>query len=128
MGNYLIIMGVEQSTETLADLTWEDHKIIAEKVLEGAKIGKIGTEKVLEYMENNTDQLEKIEASCRGMHEVMGDHYFIGNVQFRNRWVTLVDIYMPFIIMLEAKLREFSEGDADRLMQNKDAVIDFLKR
>ena len=99
-------MGLEQSTETRTDLTWEDHKILAENVFEGARIGKVSMEKVLEYMENTKDELEKIEGSCKGIHEVMGKHYFIGNVQFRQRWVALVDIYMPFIIRFVAKLRE----------------------
>ena len=87
-------------------MTWEDHKIIAENVLEGAKIGRVSMEKMLEYMDNTTAELETIEKSCRGMHEVMGCHYFRGNIQFRNRWVSLVDIFMPFIIRFEAKLRD----------------------
>ena len=121
-------MGIEQSTETREDLTWEDHKIIAENVFEGARIGKISMEKVLEYMKNTTDELETIERSCKGVHEVMGKHYFIGNVQFRQRWVSLVDIYMLFFIRFVAKLRELGyKEEADMLMRKKDEVIDFLK-
>ena len=68
-------------------------------------------------MENTTNELEKIQESCKGIHEVMGRHYFIGNVQFRNRWVTLVDIYLPFFIMIEDKLRELGYDDqVDMLM------------
>ena len=121
-------MGLEQSIETRMDLTWEDHKIIAENVFQGARIGKTSMEKVLEYMENTTDDLEKIEGSCKGIHEVMGKHYFIGNVQFRQRWVALVDIYMSFFIRFVTKVRELGyKEEADTLMQKKDEVIDFLK-
>merc|ERR1711957_485263 len=62
------------------------------------------------------------------MHKVMGKHYFLVNVLFRNRWVSLVDIFMPFVIIIEAKLRELGKNDvADMLLQKKDEVIDFLK-
>ena len=57
-------------------------------------------------MENCTQELETIEGSCRAVHEVMGRHYFIGNIQFRNRWVSLVIDYKGFIIRIETKLRD----------------------
>jgi len=79
-------------------------------------------------MQNSTEGLETIKDFYKGMHAEKGEHHFKGNVQCLYKYTSLVDIYMPFILKMEAYSREIGKNDlADWLMQKKDEVIVFLK-
>ena len=109
-------------------LTHDEHRELAEEMLDGTKDLNTYTVKVIgEGIENQTTHLETILLTLFWL-STLGESYFKGHFADRGRYESLVCPFWIFTQMIVKKLKELDLTlVADLLYENKEKVIQFLK-